>query len=443
MGQQSRESRITALAEVTVLLGLILMSALWWVYDSIRDNRVPVEWQLPSGFELKVDPLIFGMQAALIAIAWRLSRKRRLLEAALEDAVSRTIEEKNRSEAIVAALGDGVSIQDREFRILYQNEAHRQMAKGSFLGQTCYRTYDSLERPCDDCPVEKTFRDGGVHRLEKKVVRKDQVIYIEIITSPLRDAKGEIVAAIELVRDISQHKLAVQGLARKAAELAVANQELEGFSYSLSHDLRSPLTRIYAAAQVLDDSDCVRSDPKSHFLIRTICEASEKMEELIEAILALSQVSRADLLLEEVDLTAIARETAAQLRLLDLERSVDFDIAPGLKAQGDPRLLKVVLENLLENAWKYSGKVPQARIEVGVREEEGRRVYFVRDNGAGFDMSLAGRLFKPFQRLHGPGDYPGTGIGLATVQRIIQRHGGAVWAEGSPERGATIFFTLP
>jgi hypothetical protein len=352
-------------------------------------------------------------------------------------------EEKSRSEAIVAALGDGVSIQSPDFRVLYQNEAHRRIAGGDCRGELCYLTYAGRDRICDDCPVEAAFADGAVHRLEKANQPGRTGTHLEIVATPLRDAKGNITAGIELVRDISAHKQAEAALQRQAAELAAANEELEGFSYSLSHDLRSPLTRIYAAAQILGEHCARQGSELDLHLVQTICEASEKMEELIEAILALAQVSRTELLHEEVDLSAVARETAAQLRLTNLERSVTFEVAGGLSAWGDPRLLRVLLENLLENAWKYTLKKEDARIEVGVREEGGRRVYFVRDNGTGFDMDLAGRLFKPFQRLHQGGEYPGTGVGLATVQRIVQRHGGEVWAEGSPGRGATFYFTLP
>ena len=425
--------RLIGQAEHLVLAGLIL-TTLYWVYDIVV---------MPHGHGISIDLLLFGLQLALILIAWRLVRRRQQMERELEQAMGRLAEEKNRSEAIIAALGDGISIQSPDFRVLYQNEAHRRLVGGDCLGELCYQVYARRDQICDGCPVEAAFADGAVHRLEKVNQPGRSSTHLEIVATPLRDANGRTTAGIELVRDISPHKQAEEALARQAAELAVANEELEGFSYSLSHDLRSPLTRIYAAAQLLSENSGRHGSELEQHLVKTIWEASEKMEELIEAILALSHVSRAELLHEEVDLSAIARETEAQLRLTNLERRATVDVAAGLKVSGDPRLLRVLLENLLENAWKYTQKKEEARIEMGCREEGGRKIYFVRDNGAGFDMALAARIFKPFQRLHQGSEYAGTGVGLATVQRIVQRHGGEVWAEGSPGRGATFYFTLP
>jgi hypothetical protein len=340
-------------------------------------------------------------------------------------------------------LGDGISIQDRDFRVVYQNRTHQRMVCGDFQGEICFRAYAHQDQVCDECPVREAFEDGEVHRLEKRNPPDRPTSHIEIVASPLRDAQGSIVAGIELVRDISQRKQAEETLRQKTLELAASNQELEAFSYSLSHDLRNPLTRIYAAAQALEESPAVQASESERFLARSICEGSERMEELIEAMLTLSRVLREPMRRENVELSLVAEGIAAQLRLLDAERRTEFDIAPGLTAQGDPRLLKVALENLLENAWKYTAGLPVARIEVGKAEKDGATAFFVRDNGVGFDLVQAGRLFKPFERLHPPGEYAGTGIGLATVQRVIHRHGGKVWAESAPGQGATFFFTLP
>jgi len=168
-----------------------------------------------------------------------------------------------------------------------------------------------------------------------------------------------------------------------------------------------------------------------------------RMTELIDDMLALSRVGRADLRRERADLSAIARAVGTELRQREPERRVELVVQDGVTVEADPRLMRVVFENLLGNAWKFSARTEEARIEFGVETTDAGPVYHVRDNGAGFDMAFAGKLFAPFQRLHGAAEFPGTGIGLATVQRVIDRHGGRVWAEGAVGRGATVFFTVP
>ncbi|KAF0215615.1 MAG: multi-sensor signal transduction histidine [Geobacteraceae bacterium] len=264
-----------------------------------------------------------------------------------------------------------------------------------------------------------------------------------------RSPSWKMGGVICVVRDITARKEVEEeirklneDLERHALELSVANKELEAFSYSVSHDLRTPLTRIYSAGQALQEEYAACLDETGRFFVRTICEASEHMEELIDALMVLSRVTSKEMRDEEVDLSGLAREIAAELQLTQTDRQVEFVLNPGIKANGDEQLLRVALENLLENAWKYTRQVPIARIEFGVIEHHGRKVYFVRDNGAGFDMRDADKLFIPFQRLHHSKDFPGTGVGLATVQRIIYRHCGRVWGEGEVCKGATFYFTL-
>jgi light-regulated signal transduction histidine kinase (bacteriophytochrome) len=221
------------------------------------------------------------------------------------------------------------------------------------------------------------------------------------------------------------------------------HRELEAFCYSLSHDLRSLLTRIYTASQALRDGYATTLDHSGKYFVQCICEASESMEERIQAMLALSLVTRQEIRLAEVDLSAMATEVMMDLQQSDIRHPVQFVCAPSLSASGDARLLRVVLENLLGNAWKYTKKVTQPRIEFGCQRESASPLFFVRDNGAGFSMSEAHRLFKPFERLHDSREFPGNGIGLATVQRIVERHCGRVWAEGAIGQGATFFLSLP
>jgi signal transduction histidine kinase len=229
----------------------------------------------------------------------------------------------------------------------------------------------------------------------------------------------------------------------RTAELAAANQELEAFSYSVSHDLRSPLRTIDGFSQAILEDFGAALDEECQDYLRRIRGASQRMSQLIDDLLRLSRVMRTEMRREEVDLSQLARTVAADLQRASPGRQgVQFAIADGIKANGDERLLRVALENLLGNAWKFSSRQEEANIAFGQMEQHGRAVYFVRDNGAGFDMAYADKLFGAFQRLHSPAEFEGSGIGLATVQRIIRRHGGQVWAEGRVGQGAVFFFTL-
>lgn len=236
---------------------------------------------------------------------------------------------------------------------------------------------------------------------------------------------------------------AAEGRAALVEELEAKNQELDSFSYSVAHDLRAPLRSLdgFSLALLEDYADKLDEDGRNY--LRYIRESAQQMSLLIDDLLELSRVTRSDLHRESVDLTQIARTVAARMRERYPQRQVDFIVAKGLIVVGDARLLTIVLENLLGNAWKYSSKRQEARIEVGATSSNGHRAYFVRDNGAGFDMAYVSKLFGVFQRLHSVREFEGTGIGLATVQRIIRRHGGRVWAEGKVDQGATFYFTLP
>jgi signal transduction histidine kinase len=257
-----------------------------------------------------------------------------------------------------------------------------------------------------------------------------------------------MVGGIEAVRDISARKQAEleigelnQELKLRADKLAEANRELEAFSYSLSHDLRSYITRISTAQQVLEAAslDC----PDAAFPVQAIGESCQGMEDLIEAMLTLSHVTRRGMKVEEVVLSDLAQEIFLELQQQEMERNVEFLLDPGLSVQGDPYLLKLALKNLLENAWKYTRNVPHPRIEFGAEQRQGRRAIFVRDNGIGFSMEEKDKLFAPFQRLQSSRGFPGNGIGLATVERVVLRHGGEIDAEGELGKGATMFVFLP
>lgn len=228
----------------------------------------------------------------------------------------------------------------------------------------------------------------------------------------------------------------------RTAQLQAAVQELESFSYSVSHDLRAPLRAIngYAAAFLEDFGDQLTSEGKNY--LQRIQQSSRKMARLIDDLLSLSRVARSEMTLTQVDLRRIADEVIADLRRQEPQRQVEFILPASLEARADPNLMYAALENLLGNAWKFTSRHSTARIELGEMQQQGERVFFVRDDGAGFDMRFVDRLFKEFQRLHSPEEFEGTGIGLVIVRRIIQRHNGRIWAEGAPEQGATFYFTL-
>ncbi len=228
----------------------------------------------------------------------------------------------------------------------------------------------------------------------------------------------------------------------RTRQLLAANRELEAFSYSVSHDLRGPLEVISGFSYILSVEHGRELDSAARECVQQIDNASRRMSELIDDLLNLSRVSTTDMHHGRVEFSAIAKEVADQLCRQEPGRKVDFVIHDCDPVEGDVRLLRIVMENLLRNAWKYTSKHEQARIEVGCESRRGRTVFYIRDDGAGFDPAYASRLFKPFQRLHASSQFPGTGIGLATVQRIIARHGGEIWAEGAVEKGATFYFSL-
>ena len=231
-------------------------------------------------------------------------------------------------------------------------------------------------------------------------------------------------------------------VAERTAQLASTNQELESFSYSVSHDLRAPLRHIDAYARIILEEHGRGFDAESLAYLHRIRRSTGKMTGLIEALLSMAGLARLDVYREVLDLSDLAHEIAAELRNSAPERQVDVIIQPGMTIHADARLIRIVMENLISNAWKYTGRKERGMIEVGCTEVEGKTAYFVRDNGAGFDMSYASKLFTAFQRLHTEKEFEGTGIGLTTVQRIIHRHLGRIWAESVPGIGATFWFTL-
>lgn len=260
--------------------------------------------------------------------------------------------------------------------------------------------------------------------------------------TPLLDESGEVRAIIHAVEEVTQLVQEHRRLVEANNALAAANEELEAFCYSVAHDLRAPLRGIQGFSQALLEDYAPRVDEKGRGYLQRVSAAALRMSELIDDLLTLSRISRSRLARGPVDLSATAGEIAAGLQL-HAGHPVETVIAGGLHANADARLMRIVLENLLGNAFKFSAKTPQPRVEFGAVTSEGVTEFFVRDNGAGFDEAYASKLFAPFQRLHAEKEFAGTGIGLATVQRIVRRHGGRVRANAAVNSGATIYFTLP
>jgi len=301
---------------------------------------------------------------------------------------------------------------------------------------------------------EAAWRNRAITQ-STEVLRGDdgRTLIYSVNRMPLFDAEGRRQALVIHGRDVTdQHRHAEElqrlnnGLELRVMErtraLQTANRELEAFSYSVSHDLRAPLRAINGFSHLLDEEYTGTLDDKARSYLSRVRAASERMGQLIDDLLHLSQMSRRPMRVVPTNLSEMATEIAAELQADDPARQVEWVIAPDVITECDESLLRAVMQNLLGNAWKYSARRADAHIEFGVFRKDGQPVYFVRDNGAGFDMAHAGRLFGAFQRLHSPAEFPGSGIGLATVARIVHRHDGKVWAEGSPDAGATFYFTL-
>jgi signal transduction histidine kinase len=248
-------------------------------------------------------------------------------------------------------------------------------------------------------------------------------------------------AITPLQREIDERKRVESKLEDHARELAIHVDELESYSYSIAHDLRAPVRSITSFSQILLEDLHNKLEPKDKDALQRVIAAGKYMAELIDDILALARITRNSIRIESLQLSEMAEDSVARLRELHSERDCKVTIEPNLAANGDPRLIQLLLDNLLGNAWKYTGKNPKASIEFGVMPDS-EQTFYVRDNGVGFDMQFANKLFQPFQRLHTREEFEGTGVGLATVQRIINRHGGKIWAESECGKGATFYFTF-
>ena len=254
--------------------------------------------------------------------------------------------------------------------------------------------------------------------------------------------RSKVSVFVELQKQNHQIRELNRVLQSRAAELEMANRELEAFSYSVSHDLGAPLRSIEGFVRAIEEECGGVLDAKAKNYLDRVHSAAKRMSELIRDLLEMSRVTRSEMQRRQFNLSEVARSIIENIKDANPDRKLDFHAPATLEAFGDARLMRIVLENLLGNAFKFTAKKPIARIELGSMYANGVLTYFVRDNGAGFDMAFANKLFGPFQRLHRFEDFPGTGVGLATVQRIVRRHGGDIWVEAGVDKGATFFFTL-
>ncbi|EEF60650.1 sensor histidine kinase [Pedosphaera parvula] len=289
-----------------------------------------------------------------------------------------------------------------------------------------------------------------------RIVRSDngKVIWLEDHGGVVCEAEGKPVRVGGVVVDVTERKRAEemtefstkeleQQVEERTARYVAINRELDSFNYSVSHDLRAPLRAIFSFTQLLSEEYGKDLDAQGREYLQFVIQGAARMNQTVEDLLALARLTQRELQLKHVDLSALAWTVVEEMRCREPAREVHFEILPTPAAYGDPRLMRVVLEHLFSNAWKFTAKRPGARIEFGAMLQEDECVYFVKDNGVGFDMESSKLLFGPFQRLHAAEEFPGTGIGLATVNRIITRHGGRIWAQGEKGKGAVFYFALP
>lgn len=367
--------------------------------------------------------------------------------------------ERNLLRSIIDNLPDWIYVKGPDHRYLLLNAPARELhGLASFeevVGKTVFDLFPLEFAKTIDAEDQSVLETGQpvVNRERSMLMPNGEHRWYLNKKVPLPGPEGNVAGVIGINVDVTEIRKSAemvrqlnaeleQRVIERTRQLEMANKELESFAYAVSHDLRAPLRSIDGFSQALLEDYGARFDATGKDYLRRVRDATQRMAQLIDDLLALSRVARADLRRRKVDLSRVAKEIAQELARQGRDRDVAVTVAPGLTASADPSLLRVALQNLLDNAWKFTGRRRSAKVEVGVTEHRGRRAFFVRDNGVGFDMAYYDRLFGAFQRLHNEAEFPGTGVGLATVQRIVRRHGGEVWAESAVDRGTTFYFTL-
>ncbi|MBI5360715.1 MAG: PAS domain S-box protein [Planctomycetes bacterium] len=351
------------------------------------------------------------------------------------------------------AIKDAVCLLDKQWRIMQCNKTVSEFTgklQNELLGQVCYQVIHGLDTPPKDCPLE---------RMQTTLKRESSVAFLynkwfNITMDPLLDNNGRLTGAVHIMSDITAQKYAFEEIHKlnkelerrvidRTAQLEVANKELEAFSYSVSHDLRAPLRAIDGFSRIILESHSKKIDNETKRLLNIIRSGTCNMGELIDNLLSFSHIGRTPMEKEEIDMAGAAKFVFNELKLLNPKQKITLKIKKLPLAVCDRAMIKQVFSNLLSNAVKFSSKKKNAVIEIGCNDKDGITIYWIKDNGVGFNMKYSDKLFGVFQRLHSQEEFEGTGVGLAIAQRIIHRHGGRIWAEGAPGKGATFFFTIP
>jgi PAS domain S-box-containing protein len=428
-----------------------------WIeaYDKVERSGIPTQFE-NYGAELDkwYSAYIWKICDLQVAIIFSDITERKKAEERIQKLMESVQQEKDRLSTLVNSIPDEVWFADTQKNFTLANpSAIHEFGFGSSndgigvesLARSLevYRP-DGTPRPVEEAPTLRAL-EGEITKNEEEIIRTPatgELRYRQVSAAPVKDANGNIIGSVAVVRDITDLKKAEEHLKRYSAELEVANKELESYSYSISHDLRTPLRTLDGFSEMVITEYGDKLDETGKNYLNRIRKASKTMSQLTEDILKLSRITRAEMHKERVNLSEMIASIVDELKAAQPERQAGFIIVPDINVNGDKALLEILLRNLLENSWKYSGKCPDTRIEVGANRQDGKMVYFIKDNGVGFDMKYYDKLFQPFQRLHTSKDYPGTGIGLATAARVIHRHSGKIWAESEVGKGTTFYFTL-
>ncbi len=418
-----------------------------------REEKTRSRSRFAIGLGVTLNLVIFALLTWVCFGTQRQFAARKLAEAALKAKV----EDLARLATVVLDSNDAVIMHDFDGKIMAWNRGAKEMygyTEAEALSKNVRDIVAEADREAALALIQKIKQGEVVKSFELRRTTKDgRILDVWLTTTLLTDETGKPVAIATTERDITARKKAEeevrqlnagleQRVLNRTVELQAANKELEAFSYSVSHDLRAPLRAIDGFSQALMEDCADKLDEEGQGYLQRVRAGTQRMGQLIDDLLRLSQVTRGELQRDQVNLTAMAKVSVQRLQQSEPQRQVECIIAPDLTAHADGRLVQVILDNLLGNAWKFTAKHPSARIEVGMSQKDGQRAFFVRDDGAGFEMAHAGKLFGAFQRLHNQTEFQGTGIGLAMVQRIARRFGGDVWAESAVEQGTTIYFTL-
>jgi len=446
-------SRFSALAALAVLQHSGLDIPFIIVSGSIGEE-IAVE-ALKKGAN---DYLMKGNLARLVPAIERETREvqERKTRKQVEDALKET---ENTYRRLVDGVKDyGIFMLDPQGKVLSWNAGAERITgytTDEILGQAFSMFYleEDIQQDKPEIELKAALAHGGFESESIRVRNGQKTFYAQVVITPVYHELGQLIGYSVITRDITERKDAEEKIKVLAAELEQrvrertdqleqVNRELESFSYSVSHDLQAPVRNLLSLCKKLLSRYGNQLDEEGNTFLEYIMESGQQIHLLINDLLNLSRVSQNTLRLTTINLSEMVNDVVRNLKARDPDRQVEVEITKGISVTGDASLLKIALQNLLENAWKFTSKIPQATIIFGEIPYQGKVAYFIRDNGVGFDPAYQDRLFTAFQRLHGADEYPGSGIGLATVQRIIHRHGGKVWAKGDIDHGACFYFTL-